>query len=578
MAKVSKSAYRRAKKKEQKAATVLRRRSSSAAADRGQKAEANEKVETNGKAPPQADAEPAPPVQPPDAEMEDAEMADEGASALSMAFAAGIDLDDPKFADFKQIFTKFDSFTAPAAAASEPAPVVFNNMDDIPDEDEGFDEPKKAKKSRAKMPVAELKALVSRPELVEWTDVNSPDPLLHVWLKSQKNTVPVPAHWSLKREYLSAKRGIQKPPFVLPKFIAETGIAEMRDAVLEREANQTMRQKQRDRVQGRMGKLDIDYEKLFDAFFRRQTKPKLTNFGDVYYEGKEFETDVKHLRAGEMSDELRDVLAIPPGAPPPWLINQQRFGPPPSYPGLRIPGLNAPLPHGAAWGFQPGQWGKPPLNEFNQPLWGDIFGLEPAQQQSRATQAGEPVERSLWGQLRVEGESEDEESEEEVVDEDEDEDAVEELDEAPATGAQEPAAGAPSAAPAETAPTESVSGEFTLRKQRNPETREGGRSAYTVLAEHDVAAQGFMGSERVYDVAGAAKKDMAIGDERGRKRKADDVDVSVDVDVLTKKGKLDPEELEKQYAAQRKADKYGNWQSVGDDVLSMISEEKKKKK
>lgn len=30
-----------------------------------------------------------------------------------------------------------------------------------------------------------------------------------------------------------------------------------------------------------MGKIDIDYQKLHDAFFRFQTKPKLTSFGEV---------------------------------------------------------------------------------------------------------------------------------------------------------------------------------------------------------------------------------------------------------------------------------------------------------
>jgi len=35
-----------------------------------------------------------------------------------------------------------------------------------------------------------------------------------------------------------------------------------------------------------------------------------------------------------------------PNGPPPWLFNMQRYGPPPSYPGLRIPGVNAPLPPG----------------------------------------------------------------------------------------------------------------------------------------------------------------------------------------------------------------------------------------
>ena len=30
--------------------------------------------------------------------------------------------------------------------------------------------------------------------------------------------------------------------------------------------------------------------------------------------------------------------------PPPWLLHMQRYGPPPSYPNLKIPGLNAPIP------------------------------------------------------------------------------------------------------------------------------------------------------------------------------------------------------------------------------------------
>jgi len=33
-----------------------------------------------------------------------------------------------------------------------------------------------------------------------------------------------------------------------------------------------------------MGKIDIDYQKLHDAFFRWQTKPKMSVIGDIYYE------------------------------------------------------------------------------------------------------------------------------------------------------------------------------------------------------------------------------------------------------------------------------------------------------
>ena len=88
----------------------------------------------------------------------------------------------------------------------------------------------------------------------------------------------------------------------------------------------------------------------------------MTRFGEVYFEGKEFEADMKHLRPGELSDSLREALNMPLGAPPPWLVAMQRFGPPPSYPALKVPGINAPIPYGAKWGLLPGEWGKPPLD------------------------------------------------------------------------------------------------------------------------------------------------------------------------------------------------------------------------
>lgn len=40
--------------------------------------------------------------------------------------------------------------------------------------------------------------------------------------------------------------------------------------------------------------------------------------------------------------------------PPPWLIAMQRYGPPPSYPNLKIPGLNAPIPEACSFGYHAG--------------------------------------------------------------------------------------------------------------------------------------------------------------------------------------------------------------------------------
>ena len=78
---------------------------------------------------------------------------------------------------------------------------------------------------------------------------------------------------------------------------------------------------------------------------------------------QEYETKLKEKKPGFLSDNLKLALGMPTGAvcrectftpsnalqaaeqvPPPWLIYQQRYGPPPSYPKLKIPGLNSPIP------------------------------------------------------------------------------------------------------------------------------------------------------------------------------------------------------------------------------------------
>jgi splicing factor 3B subunit 2 len=462
--------------------------------------------------------------------------------------------------------------------------VLGQDDDEIPFEEEEAEkgEPKlskKARKQQNKLSVAELKALVRKPEIVEWTDTSASDPRLLVHIKSYRNVVPVPTHWSLKREYLSSKRGVEKPPFALPKFIQETGISEMRDAVLEKQDQASLKQKQRERVQPKMGKLDIDYHKLYEAFFRFQTKPELTRYGEVYYEGKEYETNLRHLRPGELSDELKEALNIPPGAPPPWLINQQRFGPPPSYPSLKIPGLNAPPPPGGQWGFHPGGYGKPPVDEYNRPLYGgDIFGVLQPQVQA---QAGEPVEKTLWGELQEpEEESEDEEEESDEDDEDEDAEDV-------GTGLQTPSGletpgGLASTVPSEYGGDVSVGGDFDLRKQRRgTETEESTqpRSLYTVLPEQQIRAQGFFGGERAYDVRAAPQAQhlpvLGQEDQSRKRKKPGDVDVAIDPDALAADDGLSKEEIKRRFEAQKKEEK-GEW-GFQEDLSDMIASESRKR-
>lgn len=507
--------------------------------------------------------------------------------------------DDPMFAQFKSIFAKFNS--APGGTNTDEAiaskPDIYDEEDYIPDEDDETAQPKrskKAKKMASRLSVAELKALVQKPDMVVEADTTSTDPLMLLAIKSHRNVVPVPQHWSLKREYLSSKRGIEKAAFALPKFIQETGIAEMRDAVLEKQAEASLKQRQRERVQPKMGKLDIDYQKLHDAFFKFQTKPELTRYGEVYYEGKEYETNLRHLRPGDLSEELKEALSIPVRAPPPWLANMQRFGPPPSYPTLKIPGLNAPLPLGAEWGWHVGGWGKAPIDQFGEPLWGGQLhpkSQEQLEQEEMEQNLGEPVEKTLWGELQPAEESE-EESEEEA---DEDENDEDEDDKEVAAGTATASGfttrtGLASAVPTDYGGTETE--EFTLRKQRpGTQTEESPRetarrSAYTVVPESQAKMSGFFGSDRAYDIkaAEAARHLPVLGEDsdRSRKRKAGDVDVAVDIDALERDDRLSKEEIARQYEQSEDrrsaANPWGSSNKVDqDDLSNMIAEESRKR-
>lgn len=140
--------------------------------------------------------------------------------------------------------------------------------------------------------------------------------------------MPVPRHWNAKRKYLAGKRGFERAPFELPDYIKRTGIMEMRESMWEKvdfiafflkrtplfqEEHQSLKSKMRERVRPKLGRIDIDYQKLHDAFFKWQTKPFMTKMGDLYYEGKELEAAMRDKKPGQLSDELRIALGMPVG-------------------------------------------------------------------------------------------------------------------------------------------------------------------------------------------------------------------------------------------------------------------------
>jgi len=478
---------------------------------------------------------------------------------------------DPAFADLANVFEHFQSGDALLNQAAENAEGAGSKANAATAVQGELEEESKEQMSRKKarrlkrLSIAELKQLVAKPEVVEQWDVTAADPRLLVMLKSYRNCVPVPKHWCQKRHFLQGKRGVEKPPFRLPEFIEATGIAKIRAAVMEREAGKKLKSKQKERVQPKMGKIDIDYQVLHDAFFKYQTKPTLTGHGDVYYEGKEFEVMLRAKKPGLISDELRKALQIGDTEPPPWLINMQRYGPPPSYPSLKIPGLNAPIPEGTSYGYHPGGWGKPPVDEFGRPLYGDVFGTAAVELEAPLEVT---VEQELWGEIDIEEVEEEEED---------DEDGTAGDDVSMADGEIEAGISSVSSAPSGIATPDSVH----LRKLQNdglntpsnqsatgtdtPDSFAGTqKQLYQLLEQREVrVASSAFGSSHAYIVPAGGGKG-GVGNP--------EVNLALDPKELDK---LDAGTLKAKYDELRKAEQAAN---APEDVTDIIEEQERKRR
>lgn len=250
----------------------------------------------------------------------------------------------------------------------------------------------------------DLKSIVTHPEVIEWFDCDAPFPQLNTIMKSSKNVVPVPSHWQLKREYLSGRSLLNKKPFELPDIMKQTNIEEMRSTLPEAEdqVEESLKETSRARVQPKLGTLDIDFKKLYDIFFKLGAtwKPDLLlSFGDLYYENRnltdesQWRTMKKSVRPGKLSSGLREALGLQPGQLPPWCSKMQKLGMPPSYPGMKVAGLN--------WDIQY--------------LKGDIYGKVP-----RATKEKRGRTQNFGQILNFEEESSDEDEPEEPEQSEED--------------------------------------------------------------------------------------------------------------------------------------------------------------
>ena len=286
---------------------------------------------------------------------------------------------------------------------------------DLIQDEEGFEEEskqndnkplsKKQQKQMSRIKLTELKEMTKFPEIVETWDTTAKDPKLLIFLKSLRNTVPVPRHWAQKRKYLQSQRGVLRNQFKLPDFIEATGIEKIRN--IDAPETKILKLKMRQRMLPKLGRMEIDYQVLHDAFFKYQTKPVLSKLGDVYYENKEFETKMRGFQPGKISQKLRTALGISENGIPTFVANMQRYGPPPAYPNLKIPGVNVPLNDPTAE-ITPNLWGPQEAIKSKELVW------------DYQSQSG-----NHWGELKEEEEVEVEENDDyEDMEQDESEEKV----------------------------------------------------------------------------------------------------------------------------------------------------------
>ena len=225
---------------------------------------------------------------------------------------------------------------------------------------------KKILKEQGQSLLADLKSKAQYPEVVEPWDTNANDPELLIHFKCMPNTVPVPIHWAQNGKYLQSQRGKVRKPYKLPDYIEATGISRIR--LIELPVHISLQQKTRRRMRPKLGRTDIDYQILYDAFFKYQTKKRLTKLGEVYYEGKETDKRMSKFKPGKLSRNLRNALGISATTIPPFVQNMQRYGPPPAYPFLKIPGVNIPDDDTSAMAT-PGLWDEPDFRYTKEFIW-----------------------------------------------------------------------------------------------------------------------------------------------------------------------------------------------------------------
>lgn len=256
---------------------------------------------------------------------------------------------------------------------------------------------------------------------------------------------------------------------------------------------------------------------------------------------------------------------------------KRRYGPPPSYPSLKVPGLNAPIPPNSTFGYQTGGWGKPPVDEQGNPIYGDVFGENIVYEDSDV----EVDKLQSWGDLDSEAEETSEEEEEEEEEETEQvheapseelemEEETASVDESAVTGTMSVETGFASSLPSGLETPDAID----LRKA----TDKAAKQLYTVLEQKNahVDRSTLVGSDHVYVVPEKEKWPVSGSEKKSDETQKAEGDVEVTIDPSELEGldedaiqALYQEKLQEARASRRKED-------FSDMVAAKAAQQKRK--
>lgn len=163
--------------------------------------------------------------------------------------------------------------------------------------------------------------------------------------------------------------------------------------------------------------------------------------------------------------------------------------------------------------------------------------------------------------------------------EEEEEEEEEAIDSIHAQSGLETPSGLVSTVPSEFGAAENIGGEFDVRKHhRGTETEEytQPKAAYRVIPEQASRVQGFFGGDRVYDLKAPEASIPVLGSEEShrKRKKPEDVEVSMDPDMLQSSDGISKEHLKGLYDAEKKQE-FSQW-NFQEDLSDMIASEHKR--